>query len=262
MELFGYKIFKKNRPDTVFFNKKKSFLSIFDGNEKLSIFDIGANVGQSYRFFRSIFSRADICCFEPTKDAFKQLENATKDDAKAKAYQIAFGSTAGELELFTYPDSHQNSVFALNKDALSLKNNLHKDVPAMFEVPVQKQSCPLARLDTFCATNGYDKIDILKIDVQCYEDEVLLGATELLASEAVGVIMLEIIFEDVYNRPLSFGKIESIIAPYGYVLYDIAHIYKDLNINRTCFVDAIYISKKLFEKKKTKLYPALQKEDM
>jgi hypothetical protein len=30
-------------------------------------------------------------------------------------------------------------------------------------------------------------------------------------------------------------------VPFGYKLYDIAHIYKDLNIGRTCWVDAVYV---------------------
>jgi len=254
VELFGYKFFKKNRPDTVFFDKKRTIKAIFGDTKELTILDVGANVGQSYRFFRELFPSSKIVCFEPVEKTFEQLGNALFDDSNASCHRMALGATNGELEMFTYIHSDENSVFELNKDALALKNKLHQSVPIVFEHPIVKQTVTMQRLDQFAKENGIEKIDILKIDVQCYEDEVLKGATELFSNGQVGVIMLEIIFDDIYNRPMSFGIIESIIAPHGYVLWDISHIYKDLKIGRTCFVDAIYISKQLFEEKKTTLY--------
>lgn len=256
VEVFGYKIFKRNRPDTVFFDKARPLHAIFGDNGKLCIFDVGANIGQSHRFFRELFSDSKIFCFEPVAATYDKLCRSLENDSMAKAYRLAMGAQDGELEMFTYVHSDENSVFRLNQDALSLKNKLHQSVPEIFEHPITKQTVPMSRIDSFAVNAGIDKIDILKIDVQCYEDEVLRGAKEFLSSQNIGVVTLEIIFDDIYNRPLSFGLIESLLAPYGYILWDISHIYKDLKVGRTCFVDALYISTKLFEEKKQKLYSA------
>ncbi len=42
--------------------------------EKLIIFDIGANVGQSAKVISQLFPNSSIHCFEPSKDSFLELE--------------------------------------------------------------------------------------------------------------------------------------------------------------------------------------------
>ncbi|MBK8024283.1 MAG: FkbM family methyltransferase [Chloroflexi bacterium] len=46
-------------------------------------------------------------------------------------------------------------------------------------------------LDDYCARNAVESIDYLKIDVEGYEMEVMLGAESLLSSGQIGLIHFE-----------------------------------------------------------------------
>ena len=46
-----------------------------EANSDLIIFDVGANQGQSVKFFKEIFDKTLIYCFEPQPNTFKLLEN-------------------------------------------------------------------------------------------------------------------------------------------------------------------------------------------
>ena len=48
------------------------------------------------------------------------------------------------------------------------------------------------------------RIDILKIDTQGYEDEVLSGATHLIKNKKIKFIEVEIMFDEVYTKTMSF----------------------------------------------------------
>ena len=58
-------------------------------------------------------------------------------------------------------------------------------------------------IDNYCKTNEIEFIDILKIDTQGYEENVLLGATNMIKNKKIKFIELEIIFFDIYNETLS-----------------------------------------------------------
>ena len=55
--------------------------------------------------------------------------------------------------------------------------------------------------------NKVNKIDILKIDTQGYEDLLLAGARETLKN-IISAVELELIFDDTYNKYLTFSDIE------------------------------------------------------
>ena len=73
------------------------------------------------------------------------------------------------------------------------------------ETPVE-----VITLDDYIS-KGYKKIDLLKIDTECHEDKVLEGATNTLKNIPVNIILLELRFDDVYDKYMSFSDIESLI---------------------------------------------------
>jgi hypothetical protein len=56
--------------------------------------------------------------------------------------------------------------------------------------------------------NDLKKIDLIKIDVQGFEPEVLVGFGSMLSS--VDVVISELKFYDYYERSLSFSDLEKI----------------------------------------------------
>ena len=108
---------------------------------------------------------------------------------------------------------------------------------------IEKEDCLVITLDDYCREMNISKINLLKIDVQGFENQVLKGAKEILEGGVVDLILVEIIFDDCYGVGNTFFNVESFLVPNGYILYDIFHIYKDIRIGRTNWVDAVYIKK-------------------
>ena len=98
----------------------------------------------------------------------------------------------------------------------------------------------IVTLDNYCKENSINNIDILKLDVQGYEDECLKGAEKLLRNNKIKLIKLEIMFHNNYLTDSSFLKIEQILDKYKFYLLDITFIKKSSTINRTLTVDVIY----------------------
>jgi len=104
-----------------------------------------------------------------------------------------------------------------------------------------KYSVPIETLDAYCRDRKIGRIDILKIDTQGFEDECLAGAAELLQEGRIGMIKLEIMLHETYDKRTTFHAIEHFLLPHGYLLYDISWIKKSSYEKRTLVLDVIYI---------------------
>ena len=90
----------------------------------------------------------------------------------------------------------------------------------------------------YISKNNIEKIDVLKIDTQGYEDKVLKGFGDSL--KKVSILVCEVMLYDFYEKSLSISDIENLLIPYGFKLYDISHISKNPMNGRTDWVDLIY----------------------
>ena len=81
----GFDIVRLNKsPKISFFGLKKY--------EIRTIIDVGANEGQFAGYISKIFSEANIFCFEPLPEAFKELSKwAESKNGKVKAFNLALG---------------------------------------------------------------------------------------------------------------------------------------------------------------------------
>ncbi len=244
MEIFGFKIFKKKQIDSYFFNRYKTLKYILKKKEPLIIFDIGGNMGQSIKEFKIHFPESLIYSFEPDQNMFIQLRKY--ENMKIKCFNLALGDIENEKELNVYKESGNNSFLDINENNHIFKNSEHPKITNGVK-KIRTQKCMMTTLDSFCSKNNIENIDILKIDVQGFENNVLRGALKMLENSRVGIIIVEIIFDNIYSQENSFFALESIFKDFGYSLWDISHIYKDINIGRTIWIDAIYISNKVKE---------------
>src|SRR4051794_15148912 len=60
-----------------------------------TVFDVGANVGQSAKAFLSRFPSANIHCFEPIGSIFKELQSTFENNARVTTHQTALGASSG-----------------------------------------------------------------------------------------------------------------------------------------------------------------------
>lgn len=235
LSLIGYRIVNSNRgiylEKNMFFDEFRIYKSYFKTTQDLIIFDVGAYTGQSAKAYRRVFRKANIYCFEPAEDNYSILYKKFNDNPAIILNQLALGASNSTEELFILGNrSSGNSIIP----------------PRDTDLIIEKKELSVIKLDDYCDRIGLSKIDILKIDTQGYEKECLQGAKGFLASSSIGLIKLEIMFHNTYNRDTSFFAIEEILGPYGYKLIDICWIKKSSKKNCTLVVDVIYGNDRYF----------------
>jgi FkbM family methyltransferase len=177
------------------------------------IFDVGANQGQSIELFRSQFPGCTIHAFEPDAEVFGALSRRFATTQGLVLNNLGIASRCGVMALHRNTRHATNSFLSLN-DASDWRRSI--GVEALATVPA-----PVTTIDRYCAERRVSKVDILKLDVQGYEPECLLGAYGMLRERRIAAVQLEIIFHPFYERPSSFYRIEGILHGLGYRLFGI-----------------------------------------
>jgi FkbM family methyltransferase len=167
------------------------------GSGVRTVFDVGANDGQTVRRFARTFPHADLYSFEPDPATFQRLVAAAGGLPKTQLFNLALGREAGEASLFRFAFDETNSLLRKAAGAESYV----ADAGFLREtgtIPVK-----VSTIDAVCEASGISRIDLLKIDTQGYEVEVLRGAERMLRSAVVPLVYAEVCFVACYeNQPL------------------------------------------------------------
>lgn len=172
-----------------------------------TIFDVGANVGQTAREVLAAFPAANVHSFEPHPRAFAVLNGI--NNARLSAHQLAFGPKAGEVTMYEYAADGTGSH----------RNSLIDDAPstAHFKGQAKEIKVPCMTIDAFCAENGIDQIDLLKIDVEGFELSVLQSARGMFERGKVRFVYAE--FNDLMPFAGKTGgallPLAEYLAPFG-----------------------------------------------
>jgi len=161
-------------------SKIERLARLINPNSKI-IFDIGAHSGLFSRFAQYSCPKSIVIAFEPNEDLLGTLNANQLPGTHIEI--CAVGSRSGELELFVSPASTQSSS--------ALRQVVE---PFVRNGGLCRRSVPLITIDEYCMSNAITHVDVLKIDVQGYEREVLVGAIKILPS--VDLLLLEASFLD------------------------------------------------------------------
>jgi FkbM family methyltransferase len=193
-----------------------------DGNN-LVIFDIGANKGQTARFFKNIYPDSHIYAFEPSTSSFTKLRSfiARKKYSGISIFQIALGASQREITFYE-SDLSETSTFSLPNSGskyLKRKNRilLQKDKTSYKPTLMQ-----ITTLDHFVDDNEINGIDILKIDVEGFELEVIQGFSSSLEHRKVKILQIE--NQDNDMRTDNFLEIDSFLRERNFrLIHQIKH---------------------------------------
>ncbi len=229
--------------------KKPKFGKVLDYNDiykiKLTsvnpiIFDIGGNKGQSIERFLKCFSNPKIYSFEPNPDDFKYLVKKYQNNKNIILNNIALGDEISTIPLNVSINTGNSSFYAFKKNTewMRIRSNQFNTTAEKYIEKIVKVNC--TTVNSFCQKNKIDKIDLLKIDTQGYEDKILSGSSDLIDKKKIEFIELEIMLDEVYEKTMSFYDIESKLSN-NYKLYGIDYQgFKNLSEGYMFAIDALY----------------------
>lgn len=204
----GYFIYKKSDlPIGIDF---KSDLENKFGIIPTTVFDVGANYGQTALHYNKIFNEAEVYSFEPIKKSFLKLESETKHQKKIKCFHLALGEEKKEVEIFLYDESNSQ----LNSLKVVDDSKINKSL---------REAIKVDTLNNFVLENNIQIIDLLKIDTEGFELEVLKGAASLLENKQIKAILCEVALSKRNTRNTQLNDVTSFLDKYDYFfvgLYD------------------------------------------
>ena len=184
------------------YNTFKKIIDHFH-DEKIIIFDVGANIGVISKLFLKLFENMSITnyeihCFEPNPYAFEELKKI--QNSKVFLNNIAIGKDIDKRNLNCLANSELSSFY--NEDTPPNAVNTLKE----------KIEVNVTSIDKYCENKNINKISFLKIDTEGAECECLEGAKNLIKLNKVDCVYTE----------LSIGKL------YKEIELDISMIEKNL----------------------------------
>lgn len=180
-------------------------------------YDLGANIG-FYTLLSAYltFPNGKVISLEPVNKTFERLKANIDINDKisncVSCYKIAASNSAGELEIFTASkDLHAwNSLVApQNKDEFT------------------KEIIKTISLDSLFENENLPVPNFIKIDVEGWEENVLIGAKQILTKFSP-TLLIEFTKENLLRADTSYQKLINILSDYGYNLYEYIPRFKKL----------------------------------
>jgi FkbM family methyltransferase len=179
------------------------------------------DVGCRWGFAAAWEQLADHCQvvgFDPDVVECERLREHYRSSPQVEVVALALGAESGPATLHVTKDPSGNSLYPTVTDVV-------ERFPALAGGQVDHTlEITLTTLDEWCAEQGRDRVDVIKIDTQGSELEVLKGAARTLAT--VRAIEVEVEFNPLYEGVALFGDIDRFLRAHGFVLWrlrDLAH---------------------------------------
>lgn len=195
-----------------------------------TVFDVGANVGQSYSNFARRFPGARVYCFEPVAGTFRQLERNLRHAERVEVFRIALGARKGSGSMLL---EGQSPMYFLQRE---IDNAVAADAIT--------EEVEIDTIDDFCREHRVSTINYLKVDTEGSDLDVLVGSEVLLCGQKIDIIEVEAGMSPTNRRHVPFDKINSFLEAKRYSLFGVYEQVREWptgkpNLRR---VNAVYIS--------------------
>lgn len=163
-----------------------------------TVFDVGANTGQSAAQYVKVFPHALIHSFEPVRSTFKELQANTSSLPLVRCYPLALGAATGKVTMSVGPDSRFASI---TQDA--------------------GEAVDMTTVDTFCSERGISHIHFLKVDCEGADLDVLRGGKDMILDHRIDFIQVEAGMNNGNERHIPIEAFKSHLESRGYYLFGI-----------------------------------------
>lgn len=209
-------IFRHRKGGFNYLRQPNSSIASFNILDRLSnyisdlgtVVDVGANQGQFANAVTRFFPKAVIHSFEPVPETYERLVVNTKPFSQIKTYNFGLGSDSGKIDFYQNEHSHASS-------ALPISDFQKSELPETSKTRLI--TVPVERLESVAA--GFEPVArplLLKLDVQGYEKQVLLGAGSFL--EQVDYLLFEASFVSMYDGEPLFEEMHEMVRKMGFKL--------------------------------------------
>ena len=207
------------------------------GHHIASIIDVGANKGQFARMISDFFPRAELYCFEPLADPYRELSAwAQTQNGRVQCFQLALGMQEEEAEM------HLHEWHTPSSSLLASTDNCHQLYPQTQTermTPVSISTLDGALKD---ALDNMQPGILLKLDVQGFEDRVLQGGSLVLSK--CRAVLLEVCLEPLYEEQADFLDLAQLMYDAGFrYAGNFDQAYGD--DGRVVFMDAVFMRPQL-----------------
>jgi FkbM family methyltransferase len=195
-----------------------------------AVLDVGANEGLYAARLRAGGYRGRIVSFEPLSAAFAKLERASADDPDWQCIQTAVGARRGTAVLNVASNWASSSL-------LPMDERLPQIEPRTAYVGTQE--CTVETLDDLGprALRSADRA-FLKLDVQGYELEALLGAEQTLRQ--VEAVEVELSLVTLYVGAPAAAEVASHLEARGFTRQGETPAFRDPRTHGLLQVDALF----------------------
>lgn len=171
-----------------------------------TIIDVGANQGQYAHSIRKLFPSAQIYCFEPIPEAFRDLEQWASMQHRVKVLPVAIGSIEGMITMFQHLDFSPSSSILKTTGTCE---TLYPQTKHQAEISV-----PIMTLDQALEPYVLEDGILIKMDVQGYEDRIIQGG--MLTFQKAKACQLEINLDSLYEGQSSFDVLIAQLYQLGF----------------------------------------------
>ena len=200
-----------------------------------TIFDVGANTGQSASTYVKRFPTARILCFEPVAETFRQLRSNTRKHEQIRCFMLALSSREGKGTVQARGTATKNRLLS-ESETLSQSD----DAPL--------QEVDVTTLTAVCKAEKINWISYLKIDTEGGDLEVLKGAEDHLAQQRVDLVEVEAGMGPDNELHVPFGVLQDYLGQRGYVLFGIyEQAYKRAGAPSLRRTNPVFMSSRMVE---------------
>ncbi|MFP4436418.1 MAG: FkbM family methyltransferase [Chloroflexaceae bacterium] len=173
-----------------------------------TIFDVGANIGQSAKKFLKWFPQAQIYCFEPVAATCAELRRNVKGQHNIQCFHLALGAGSGKGQMLLQGSAE---MFFLTDDTAGTAQ------PS--GTPLEEVA--IVSIDDFCANQNLTRINYLKIDTDGYDLEVLKGAERMVQEQRIDLVQVEVSMNSTNTDHVSFEILKHYLEERNYLLFGI-----------------------------------------
>lgn len=214
--------------------------------EKPEIIDVGAHIGQSATEYLKTFKHPSIKCIEPCKESFDILSKRFRNERHVECFNIGLAEKNLKLSLNINHSSDTNSFLNFSEDA----GEIWQDREYFQTKSRKKVDC--FSLDSFCNEYKINQIDILKLDVQGFEKNTLIGAREKMKQEQINFIYTEVSFQHTYKDQTKVHEVFEILYNHNFEVFNFfENVTKSSQLIQA---NILFINKKFKNSKSSILY--------